>query len=159
MIDVLASTALFHGLPEVELRKVAAIASRRSCPAGHHVFLTGDIATEFFVVATGAVRVFIPTADDQLDVSVVRPGEVFGEGAMLDGGPRVASAYSLEPTTLLAIGREEWLDLIDRDVMIPRRVFAALGASMRRYVRHTVDSLLIDVDIPDYPADEAGSGL
>ena len=64
MIDVLSSTGLFRGLPEVELRKVADITTERSCPPGHHVFLIGDIATEFFVVASGSVRVFIPTADE-----------------------------------------------------------------------------------------------
>jgi CRP/FNR family transcriptional regulator/CRP/FNR family cyclic AMP-dependent transcriptional regulator len=109
-------------------------------------------------VAAGRVRIFIPTADDQIDAAIVRPGEMFGEGAILDGGPRLASATTLEPTTLLVIRREPWLALIDRDDVLARRVLVAVGASFRRYVRHTVEHLFLDVDIPDYPLAGDGPG-
>ena len=158
ILRVLSSTALFHGIPERELDRVAGIVEERSCLPGHHVFLQGDLATEFYVVASGRVRVFVPTPGDQIDAAIVRPGDMFGEAAMLDGGPRLASAVAVEPTTLVVIPRDAWMALIELDVVLPRRVFAALGASARRYVQHTVDFLFLGVDIPDDPSEsETGS--
>lgn len=77
---------------------------------------------------------------------------------MLDGGPRLASALAVEPTTVLAIPRGSWLELIRRDVVLFHHVFAALGASSRRYIDHMVEFLFLDVTVPDTPSwtDDAG---
>jgi CRP/FNR family transcriptional regulator, cyclic AMP receptor protein len=159
IIEVVASTRLFHGLPEHDLEQVADIVEVRSCSAGHHVFLQGDLATEFYIVASGGVRVFIPAAHEQIDAAILRAGDLFGEAAMLDGGPRLASASSIEPTTLLVIPRDAWMSLLEHDATLVRRAFAAVGASARRYVQHIVDFLFLDVEIPDHPTNEADSAL
>ncbi|HEY6567686.1 MAG TPA: cyclic nucleotide-binding domain-containing protein [Actinomycetota bacterium] len=142
---------LFEGLDPRVVDQVAGIAERRSIPAGQHVFFEGDIATEFYVVASGSVRVYIPSRGEELNAAIVRDGQMFGEGGLLDGGPRVASALALEPTTLLAVRREPWLALTRSEPTLALRVFSAFGAALRSYVGHMVDSLFLDVEIPDAP--------
>ena len=107
---------------------------------------------------TGRVRAYIPGHGDELAIGFVEPGQLFSESAMLDGGPHIASVEALEPTTLLQIKRDPWLTLIDEDVVLPRRVFAALGASARRYAEQAVDLLFIDVTVPDVPPSPPVSG-
>jgi len=150
----LSRTQLFKGLDLSDLIAVAEIVDERSSPPGQHIFFQGDIATEFYVVSTGRVRVYVPGARGELEMGIVSDGQMFGEGGMLDGGTRVASAVSLEPTTLLAIPRGEWLYLMEEFPNVGRRVLVALGASFRRYTDDAMDLLFLDVEIPEYPPDE-----
>ena len=94
IVAALASTELLKGVDLAALEQVAAICEVRVTPPGQHVFFQGDLATEFFVVVTGAVRVYIQAPGGELDAALVRAGSMFGEIAMLDGGPRLASALA-----------------------------------------------------------------
>ena len=70
---------------------------------------------------------------------------------MLDGGPREASALALEPTTLLVVPRAPWFALIESEPALALRVFSAFGAALRRYVGHVLESLFLDVEVPEAP--------
>jgi CRP-like cAMP-binding protein len=144
-----------------DLDRVAGIVEERKISPGQHVYFEGDIATEFYVVASGRVRVYIPSPGGEIDTAIVQSGRMFGEVAMLDGGPRLASALALQPTTLLVIPRDPWMALIELDVVLPRRVFTALGIAARAHVSHAIETFFISADIPDYlpPAvDDVTSG-
>ena len=151
---VLRETSFFRGVDASDLGSVAEIADEEWSPPGQHIFFYGDIATEFFVLARGKVRIYIPGHGDELDLGIVRDGQMFGEGGLLDGGPRVASAIALEPSTLLRIPRDQWLLVIDELPEFTRRMFAAVGASVRRYTSHAIDFLFLDVEIPSFPPEE-----
>ena len=120
-------------------------------PPGQHIFYQGDIATEFYVVAHGKVRVYVPGHGDELDLGIIGDGQMFGEGGLLDGGPRVASAIALEQSTILRIPRDRWLLVIDEIPELTRRTLFAIGASVRQYTSHAIDFLFLDVEIPSFP--------
>ena len=156
---VLQQTPLFRGADRADLECVAEIVDEVSAPPGQHVFFHGDIATEFFVVAAGKVRVYIPGRGGELDLGIVEDGQMFGEGGLLDGGPRVASAIALEPSTILRIPRDEWLLVVDEIPEFIRRMLFAMGASVRQYTSHAIDFLFLDVEIPSFPpAEDAPPG-
>jgi CRP-like cAMP-binding protein len=151
MAAALSHVELFRGLESTTLDHVADISAEWAIPAGQHVYFAGDMATEFYVVVTGRVRAFIPSASDEMTITIVEPGQLFGEMALLDGGPRATTAVALEPTTLLEVDRHRWLALVREDATLTYRVFAALGTSFRRYARDMVDFQFLDLDIPDVP--------
>jgi CRP-like cAMP-binding protein len=158
VVATLAGTELFTGVDARILELVASIAEARVVPPGQHVFFAGDIATEFYVVAEGAVRVYMPAHDDELDLAIVRPVHMFGEGGLLDGGPRLASALALERTSLLAVPSTAWFALLDDEGDLARRTFSAIGRSLRRYVEYALDLLFLDVEVPDAPPGEEPAG-
>ncbi len=149
--STLMRAELFEGLDPRVVDHVAGIADERSIPPGQHIFFEGDIATEFYVVSSGSVRVYIPSRGEELNAAIVREGQMFGEGGLLDGGPRVASALALEPTALLAVPRAPWLALMASEPALALRVFSAFGAALRRYVGHMLESLFLDVEVPEGP--------
>ncbi len=151
---VLRETHFFRGADPSDLASVAEIVEEWSSPPGQHIFFQGDIATEFFVVAHGKVRVYIPGHGDELDLGIVGEGQMFGEGGLLDGGPRVASAIALEPSTILRIPRDQWLLVIDEIPEFTRRMLFAIGASVRQYTTHAIDFLFLNVEIPSFPPEE-----
>ena len=157
LVAELRRADLFQAMDQADLSAVAAIAEERFSPPGQHFFFEGDIATEFFLVCSGKVRVYVPGHGDELEVGMVGGGELFGEGGMLDGGPRVASAVAIEPSTVLAIPRPGWLDIVQHRNDVCDQMLIALGASFRRYAGHAIDLLFLDVDIPDFPPDDGHS--
>ena len=163
IVATLMRAELFHGLDPRVVDHVAGIIDERSIPPGQHVFFEGDIATEFYLVSSGSVRVYIPSRSEELNAAIVRGGQMFGEGGMLDGGPRVASALALEPTTLLAIPRAPWFALIETDPTLALRVFTVFGAAIRRYLAHMLEFLFLEIDVPEAPPssdeDPPGSGF
>ena len=156
---VLQETHLFRSTDPSDLECVVEIVEEVSAPPGQHIFFHGDIATEFFVVADGKVRIYIPGRGGELDLGIVEDGQMFGEGGLFDGGPRVASAIALEPSTILRIPRDEWLLVIDEIPEFTRRMLFAIGASVRQYMSDAIDFLFLDVEIPSFPpAEDAPPG-
>ena len=156
---VLQQTHLFRSADPSDLECVAEIVDEVSAPPGQHIFFQGDIATEFFVLADGKVRIYIPGHGGELDLGIVEVGQMFGEGGLFDGGPRVASAIALEPSTILRIPRDEWLLVVDEIPEFTRRMLFATGASVRQYTSHAIDFLFLDVEIPSFPpAEDAPPG-
>jgi CRP-like cAMP-binding protein len=95
--------------------------------------------------------VYVPGPGDELGMGIVTDGRMFGEGGLIDGGPRVASAVALDPSTALAIPRDAWLRLLVQVPDLAQRVLLALGASVRRYMSEV---LFLDVEVPEFPPEE-----
>jgi CRP/FNR family transcriptional regulator, cyclic AMP receptor protein len=80
---------------------------------GELLFSRGDPGLYLYVVSVGQVPLPVTTADGrELSFEVVGPGGMFGEIAMLDGGPRSAEATALAPTIALVIAREDFKRLM-----------------------------------------------
>ena len=69
----------------------------------------GDESDRFYVIESGRVQV---TAADGQVLREEGPGDYFGEIGLLRDVPRTATITALEPTVLLALEREEFLDAV-----------------------------------------------
>ena len=80
--------ALFSSLDEKAPRDIAAYAKRRSFAAGEPICRLGDQGDSMMAVVIGTVRISLPTARGrEVILADLRPGELFGEIALLDGKP------------------------------------------------------------------------
>ena len=96
--SLLARTPLFAGLNESELVGLGACARRRSYRRGQYVFHQGDTGDAVFVLTERRVKVIFSSADgDEMILATLQPPNVFGELALIDGGPRSASIQTLSP--------------------------------------------------------------
>ena len=109
----LARVPILAGLPPARLETAMARATVLRVPAGEVVIRQGDPADLFYVIAEGSVEV---SQRDRSDVArtlrQMGPDEVFGEIGLLSGTPRTATVTALVPTTLLALGRADFLELV-----------------------------------------------
>jgi CRP-like cAMP-binding protein len=103
-LEVLLRDPILGPLPTVEIERLAAVAELRTVPAGEVVIRVGDPGDRYFAIAAGHVEATGPGVDRHMG-----PGEGFGEIALLRGSPRTATVRTTAPTTLLAIGRDEFL--------------------------------------------------
>jgi CRP-like cAMP-binding protein len=89
------------------------------------VFVKGDSGEFAYLVRSGSVE--IRGAGNALEV--VGPGGLFGEMALIDGGPRSASAVALGPTELVVIDKPSF-DRLLREV--PGFAVAVMRLMVRR---------------------------
>jgi CRP/FNR family cyclic AMP-dependent transcriptional regulator len=143
---VLARTELFRGIDEATQRRIAEHVTERVFQRGQCVFLQDDPGDGMFVLAEGAVKLFVSSRDGEI-VELVRhqPPAVFGEVALLDGGPRSASAEAVERSTLLVVTRPELLGLLRSDDQVAEALLRTLGAIVRRTTRQVTDLVFLDL--------------
>ncbi len=81
--------------------------------AGTEIFREGDPAGRAFVVKVGLVE--LDRTVDGVRTAFIRigPGGIFGEMAVIDGGPRTASATAVEDTTLVLVSEEVFRSKLD----------------------------------------------
>jgi CRP/FNR family transcriptional regulator, cyclic AMP receptor protein len=75
----------------------------RTYSNGEIVFEEGSPGREMFIVHSGRVRIFMSGPDEEILLAVLGPGEVFGEMALVDDGPRSATATAVENDTQLVV--------------------------------------------------------
>jgi CRP/FNR family cyclic AMP-dependent transcriptional regulator len=79
---------------------------------GQIIFGRGDTGTHLYLVAEGQVRLAIGTVDGrELSFQIAAAGDLIGEIAVLDGGPRSAEATALTPVVTYALERSAFREL------------------------------------------------
>jgi EAL domain-containing protein (putative c-di-GMP-specific phosphodiesterase class I) len=89
------------------------LAHRRFAP-GHVLFEAGDTPDAAYIVEKGWVEIFVRGADGIQRLTLLGPGEIFGEMALIDDSPRSAGARALEEVDCVLVDRVQILREIDR---------------------------------------------
>ena len=100
---------LFADLTDRELKAIARDIKQRPYKEGDLIFHEGDPGESLFIVRSGKVRIYVGGNRSGVETSVIlfgRPGEIFGELAVVDGEPRSASARAIENTVVYFIDRQ-----------------------------------------------------
>jgi CRP/FNR family cyclic AMP-dependent transcriptional regulator len=143
---LLAKTDLFENLDDAARRALAEVSVDRSYKKGHLIFHQGDLGEALFVVVEGHVKVFVTSEDgDEMVLVTLGPSDVFGELAIVDGGPRSASAEALEPTKVIALTRTVLLDLLRRHPQSTDALLRSLGSLVRRLTEQASDLVFLDL--------------
>ena len=108
-IDLRRTVPLLTGLGQRELERISTLADVVDLPANRILTTQGKLGWEMFILVSGRARV----ERDGHPMNEVGPGEVIGEIALLDGGPRTATVTLSEPSRLLVLARREFQTLMD----------------------------------------------
>jgi CRP-like cAMP-binding protein len=143
---VLARTELFSGIDLATRRRIAEHVAERVVERGQSVFTQGQPGDRMYVLAEGAVKLFVSSRDgDIVELVRHRPPATFGEIALLDGGPRSASAEATEPSTLLVMTRAELVALLRAEDQVADALLRTLGTIVRRTTRQVTDLAFLDL--------------
>jgi CRP/FNR family cyclic AMP-dependent transcriptional regulator len=112
------------------------------------VFAQGDKGGSVYIVAQGSVALSASTHDGgTIVMAVLRPPKSFGELAVIDGGPRVATATAREATVLVTIPEAVFLSTIAAHSSVAMNLLKALSGLIR-----SVDDVAIDLVLVDLPS-------
>lgn len=90
------------------LEKKTRIIERRVISAGQYVFREGEPGDRAYLVQEGKVEIIKRTETGEKLLGDVGRGGIFGEMALIDNQPRMASARALERTTLVVVTAEQF---------------------------------------------------
>ena len=131
--DFLRKVPLFSGLTDGEFVDLAGLTHARKYKKGTFIVLAEDVGDEFFVIHTGRVKVNIVHEDGrEIILSLLGEGDVFGELSLLDGQPRSANVVAAEPTELITIRRDHFIDLIYKHPHIATEMLSELAGRLRK---------------------------
>ncbi len=102
--EILRHIPLFSLLDDQELAALAQQLDQKTFLAGQLIISAGETGDTMFIVQSGKVELFLQDSiDEHVTLSILDPGELFGELSLLDKSPRSANALAVENTTLLIV--------------------------------------------------------
>lgn len=139
-------TSLFGPFDEERSKHLFGASLRRTYPKNSFVLNVGDTSDSFYIILSGKIKITLPDEDGrEFILSILGPGEHFGEVALLDGKPRSASAVTMEDSTLLVVSRDQFQSGIARHPDMAEHVLTGLTERLRAANRTIENLALLDV--------------
>src|SRR5712692_2788145 len=130
--ESLARVPLFKRLEHQELEKLAEEVDQVDYKAGEVIFNERDRGDALYVVETGSVRIWVWDQDVQeVTLAELKPGEFFGELAVLDRGERSTSATAIGDTTLHRLSSDDFQQFLMEHPDCAIDIICEIGARMR----------------------------
>lgn len=105
----LSQVPLFRNLDQTELENLAELVDQIPVKAGEAIFHEHDHGDALYVIEKGGVRIWVRDEDVQeVTLSELKPGDFFGELAVLDSGERSANATATVDSSLHRLRREDF---------------------------------------------------
>ena len=96
----------------------------------------------FYVIESGQVEVVVKGAHEPARLSLLGPGDFFGEMALMSEQPRSASVIATRPTTVFSLARTDFQTLMEGNASI--RIAVEDIVSARRSALNLQGKLIID---------------
>lgn len=111
---------------------LSAQATEVSLDRGEVLFEQGDEGDALFAILDGLLEVsFLAMSGRKLALNLIRPGEVFGEIALFDNGPRTATLTAAEPSRVLKVRQRDVMAQIQRHPDLAVDLIRLAGLRMR----------------------------
>jgi CRP/FNR family transcriptional regulator, cyclic AMP receptor protein len=126
-VDVLKGVPLFADLDRRELQQVARLFKARRFPEGDTVMKEGLGGAAFFVIESGEAIVSVGGRERRR----LKPGDYFGEIALIDEGPRTATVRAATELACYGLTLWEFRPLVRENGEIGWKLLQALAARFR----------------------------
>lgn len=131
--SLLQDVELFEHLGPDDRERLAEAIDLRRLAAGEVLFQAGAPGESLYIVRGGEVELYVKDhAGQKIVLTIAREGEIFGELALLDRGPRTATAIALGEAELLELDREDLLLLFQKTPAAALRLLAGMGHMTRK---------------------------
>ena len=143
----LQKVPLFSQLGPADLQRVLELARERAYPKNSVILFEDDPGDALYVVKDGQVKVVLIGEDGrEVILSVLGPGEFFGEMALIDDEPRSAHVIAMDDSTLLVLRREDFQGLLAQTPAIALSMLRELTRRLRRVDEKVGSLVLLDVN-------------
>lgn len=114
VFDHLSENRLFEGIEPDLLKQIRKQVDVLEFKSGEVVFHEGDPGDSLYLVGEGSVKISKEDRGGREQIlDYIKPGNFFGEMALLEGKPRSAMATAAEPTLLGAVKEETFQHLLE----------------------------------------------
>jgi CRP/FNR family cyclic AMP-dependent transcriptional regulator len=144
-VALLEQAPLFSVLHPDDLRVLAGKFHPVRYRRGEVIFREGEPAERLFLIESGRVKLSIssPTGQELL-IGVLGRGQIFGELAVIDRGPRAMDARAMEDAHLYALSSDVFWTLLENRPALARRLLELMARRLRRADQTSQDLVFFD---------------
>jgi CRP/FNR family transcriptional regulator, cyclic AMP receptor protein len=143
---VLKTVPLFTTFPEDQLRMLTMVVTRKSAPRSTTIMAGGDPTDSLYIVLSGRLKVMMSDSEGkEVILSILGPGEFFGEMGLIDDEPRSATVITIEPCELLSIAKRDFKKALAENFDMTMAVMRGLVKRLREADRKIGSLALLDV--------------
>lgn len=138
LVQVLAGVALCSGLSPGQLAHLAAISHREVYNTDAVIFNQNDPGTKMYLITRGQVEIRLNNVSGGQHATIyLGQGQIIGEMALLDQGPRSATVAAIEDNTeLYAINASDFVKLCQEDTAIGYIIMRNMALDLSFKLRH-----------------------
>ena len=130
---LLENISLFELLEEEDRQTLASVIEYTKLSQGAPLFQAGEPGESLYVVRSGEVEIYVrDNVGQKIVLTNAQEGDLFGELALLDSGPRTASAVALTESELLVLNRDGLLLVFQKKPEAALHMLAAMGTMVRK---------------------------
>ena len=143
----IAKAPLFTSLPPAAVDDLTQRIAVRRVSAHGTVVSQDEPGDAMFVIMSGRVKVVLFGENGrEVTLSILRPGDGFGEMSLFDGKARSANCIAMEPTALLVLSREDLLRHIGAHPRTALNLLGEMADRLRRADESIAQLALCDVN-------------
>ena len=145
--DIVRKAPLFTAIDDASAASLRASMSGIKISKGQVLFKEGDPGDKLFVVVEGKLKLGTTSNDGRENLlSILGPGDMFGELSLFDPGPRTATATAVIDSKLLALSNDQVIGWITSHPQVSLPLLKRLSQRLRR--ANDVLSDLVFADVP-----------
>lgn len=118
ILAILKNIPLFKSLTEEEHREIINHITMQYFPAHYKLFEKGVLGSAMYILKSGVVRIY----NDQGDLATLKDNDFFGEMALIESQPRMASAETLSDSEIFVLSKEDFAALMQKSPDIAQKV-------------------------------------
>ena len=143
LLSAMRSCRFFQNMDEETLHLIRPTAKRVHQPKNTVIFNEGEDCKGFFIVESGAVKLYKESMDAKEHVlHIAMPGDPFGEAALFLGTGYPASAAAVRDSELILLRKDEFLQLLMQRPEVSFRLMASMATWAHRLVS-SIESLTL----------------
>jgi cation transporter-like permease len=129
--ELLSKVAFFQNLPADDLVALAKRVDEDHFADGQVIVREGDTGATLYLIEEGTVQISYGEGKRHVELARLGVGQYFGELSLFDGAPRSATATALEPSTVLKLERDDFVEFIKKDPAAGLIIMTELGSRLR----------------------------
>lgn len=160
---LLHSIPMFAGVPDAQLEQIAKVAFHRRVARQTTIVRAGDSTDSLYVLISGSAKVLNSDEEGrEVILTLLGPGEFFGEMGLIDGSPRSADVMATETCELLVITKADFIRCLSENFDLCLNIMKSLVQRLREADRNIESLALMDVYgrvaklLIDFSEDERG---
>ncbi|MFL2988958.1 MAG: Crp/Fnr family transcriptional regulator [Candidatus Neomarinimicrobiota bacterium] len=131
--NILNSINIFSELSDEECKSFQKFFKPRNYLKNSMIILEEEYGDLVFVVQSGTIKITrVNDEGKEVILALLGPGEIFGELAILDGEARSANALAQENCKLLAINKEDFLEILKNNFSVSFNLMCELAKRLRK---------------------------
>ena len=144
--NVVRKAPLFTALDEAAAVSLRANMDSVKISKGSVLFAEGDEGDHLYVIVEGKLKLGTSSGDGRENLlSILGPGEMFGELSLFDPGPRTSTATAVTDAKLLSLGQEKLIPWLATNPNVSLQLLARLAQRLRRTNEAVGDLVFSDV--------------